>query len=127
MEKQCLPTRNPDTLKYVERKLADKGLHRLERHPVDGYGGIGKGPHKGGHGGKYTWEGPSDDVANELENDRYAAVDKNDPNYVDEEKEEDVDVDVDVKGLVVGEVPVAKEAAEGVARIDVDPRLLPNV
>lgn len=125
-EKIELNTRNKDTLKHIEKKLMDKGVQRMERHPVDGLGGIGKPPPKSGHGGKYTWEGPDNLVESELE-EVPPAIDEKDPNYVDEEEEEKVlkGEDSDVAGLVVGEVevPKASEAREGVARIEVDPRL----
>ncbi|KAK2655071.1 hypothetical protein Ddye_008123 [Dipteronia dyeriana] len=48
-----LKTHNIDTIKYIEKKLMDKGVRRMERHPADGIG-IGKPPPKSGHGGKYT-------------------------------------------------------------------------
>ncbi|KAK7244981.1 hypothetical protein RIF29_39810 [Crotalaria pallida] len=120
VEKTELNTHNIDTIKYVEKKLIDKGVQRMDRHPVDGIG-IGKPPPKSGHGGKFTWEGPADVVDNELMA-APAAIDEKDPNYVDEEEEEE-----DVKDVVVGEVDVAKVAGEqGVARVDVDPRLQVN-
>ncbi|KDP42762.1 hypothetical protein JCGZ_23702 [Jatropha curcas] len=121
VEKTELHTHNKDTIKYVEKKLMDKGVHRMDRHPVDGIGGIRKPPPKSGHGGKYTWEGPEDMAESELDA-APPAIDEKDPNYVDEEKEEKL-----LRGeegeLVVGEVEVAKEAKEGVARIEVDPHL----
>ncbi|KAK8477770.1 hypothetical protein V6N13_059811 [Hibiscus sabdariffa] len=55
------PSRNIDTIKYIERKLENKGVQRMERHPADGKG-IGQPPPKSCHGGKYTWEG-ADGVA----------------------------------------------------------------
>lgn len=121
VEKVELNTHNIDTIKYVEKKLMDKGVQRMDRHPADGVR-ISKPPPKGGRGGKYTWEGPADMAENELEA-APPALDENDPNYVDEEREEK-----DVGGLVVGQVDVAKvaEDKEGVARIDVDPRLNTN-
>lgn len=126
VEKIELNTHHKDTLKRIEKKLMDKGVQRMDRHPVDGLGGIGKPPPKSGHGGKYTWEGPDDLVESELE-EVPLAIDEKDPNYVDEEEEEKVlkGEDSDVAGLVVGEVEVPKvaEARDGVARIEVDPRL----
>lgn len=109
-------TRHPETVRYIERKLVDKGFHRFERHPVDGRGGIGAPPPKSGRGGKYTWEGPDGVIESELDP-APLAVDPNDPNYVPEEKVEEEEE------LVVGEVEVARapEAKEGVARIDVIP------
>ncbi|KAG2682868.1 hypothetical protein I3843_10G004600 [Carya illinoinensis] len=127
VEKTEANIRKIDTLKYIEKKLIDKGVQRMDRHPVDGMGGIAKTPPKSGHGGKYTWEGPSDLVEAELE-EVPPAIDEKDPNYVDEEVEERIlrAEDSDVAGLVVGrvEVPKAAEAREGVARIDVDPQLI---
>ena len=138
VEKVAVPeTRRPDTLRYVERKLCEKGLHRMERHPVHG----GYGPHKSGHGGKYTWEGP-DDLAHAELDPAPAAIDEGDPNYdggpaagevllgeapaaaaaaAAGEEEEESDQ------LVVGEVEVAKvaEARAGVSRIEVLPPLRP--
>lgn len=155
VEKVAVPeTRRPDTLRYVERKLCEKGLHRMERHPVHG----GHGPPKSGHGGKYTWEGPVDVVHAELDP-APAAIDEGDPNYerpgagageeeaegahqlptadgkeegpssgVAEEEEEEAEDSVDgLRGLVVGEVEVAKvaEARKGVSRIEILPPLQP--
>ncbi|MCD7468637.1 hypothetical protein HAX54_007022 [Datura stramonium] len=94
----------------------------------------GKTKSKSGRGGKFTWEGPRGAAEyNELDNDDDvpAAIDQNDPNYVDEEEEKRLlrgEVS-GVEGLVVGEVDVAKVVDEGgVARVDVvDPRLLENM
>ncbi|KAJ3703741.1 hypothetical protein LUZ61_007446 [Rhynchospora tenuis] len=118
-EKVPVPnTRHPETVRYIERKLVNKGLHRLDRHPVDGLGGIGVRPPKSGRGGKYTWEGPDGAIDSELDP-APLAVDPKDPNYVPEEKVEEEEE------LVVGEVEAAKapEAKEGVARIEVAPPL----
>jgi hypothetical protein len=81
-------THKIDTLKYQEKKLMDKGVHRMDRHPVDGLGGIGKPPPKSGHGGKFTWEGPDDLVKSELLG-VPPAIDEKDPNYVNEKEEEE--------------------------------------
>ncbi|XVE76041.1 hypothetical protein DITRI_Ditri12bG0141100 [Diplodiscus trichospermus] len=125
VERAAVPSRNIETIKYVERKLEDKGFQRMERHPASGIG-IGQPPPKSGHGGKYTWEGPGDMAENELEP-VPPAIDEKDPNYVDEEEEERI-----LRGekgeeaeLVVGVVEVAKAAEdrEGVARVEVDPHL----
>lgn len=122
VEKMELNTHNIDTIKYVEKKLMDKGVRRMDRHPVDGLGGIGKPPPKSGHGGKYTWEGPDDLAENELDA-APPAIDEKDPNYVDEELEEKIVKGEEGDGLVIGEVEVAKEAKEGVARVEIDPNL----
>lgn len=122
VEKMELNTHNIDTIKYVEKKLMDKGVQRMDRHPVDGLGGIGKPPPKSGHGGKYTWEGPDDLAENELDA-APPAIDEKDPNYVDEELEEKIVKGEEGDGLVIGEVEVAKEAKEGVARVEIDPNL----
>ncbi|XP_022747289.1 uncharacterized protein LOC111297023 [Durio zibethinus] len=128
IERTEVPSRNIDTIKYVERKLEDKGVQRMERHPANGIG-IGRPPPKSGHGGKYTWEGPNDLAGNELMP-VPPAVDKKDPNYVDEEEEERIlsGENSDVAGFVVGELEVAKAAEdrEGVARVEVDSRLKAN-
>ncbi|KAK3226723.1 hypothetical protein Dsin_006585 [Dipteronia sinensis] len=125
VEKMELKTHNIDTIKYIEKKLTDKGVQRMERHPAAGIG-IGKPSPKSGHGGKYTWEGPDDMATAELMA-APPAIDEKDPNYVDEETEEKImnGEKSDVAGLVVGEVEVAKAAEnrEGVARVDIDPRL----
>ncbi|KAF8396463.1 hypothetical protein HHK36_018086 [Tetracentron sinense] len=127
VEKAELDTHNIDTLKYIEKKLANKGVQRMERHPVDGLS-LAHGPHKSGHGGKYTWEGPGDFAETELCA-APPAIDERDPNYVNEEVEERIvkGEDSEVAGVVVGEVEVAKaaEAKEGVAvaGVEVDPRL----
>ncbi|KAH7861751.1 hypothetical protein Vadar_030350 [Vaccinium darrowii] len=126
IEKVELDVHKVDTLKHVQRKLVDKGVQRMERHPSDGSPYV-RPPPKSGHGGKYTWEGPAEEAENELDP-APVALDERDPNYVDEEAEEKVvkGEDEEVAGLVVGEVEVAKaaEAREGVARIEViDPHL----
>ncbi|KAK4432522.1 hypothetical protein Salat_1014400 [Sesamum alatum] len=123
---EVVGTHNIDTLKHVQKKLVDKGIQRQDRHPMDGLP-RGRQP-KSGHGGKYTWEGPADEAANELE-EAPAVLDENDPNFVDEEAEGRIlrgEVS-GVEGLVVGEVDVAKMAEEGVGRVDVDPKLQANV
>ncbi|KAL3839753.1 hypothetical protein ACJIZ3_024344 [Penstemon smallii] len=112
VEKVELKTRDVDTVKYVEKKLVDKGVGKMDRHPTDGLP-LKHDPKKG-HGGKFTWEGPGMDFE-----DAPAAIDDKDPNYVDEE---DV-APPEVSELVVGEVEVAKVAEEGVARVEVDPHL----
>ncbi|KAK7337178.1 hypothetical protein VNO77_17740 [Canavalia gladiata] len=119
VDKAELKTHNIDTIKYVEKKLVDKGVQRQERHPVDGIG-IGRPPPKCGHGGKFTWEGPADVVENELMA-APAAIDEKDPNYVDEEEENGEEAAEFVVGDV--EVPKVAEEREGVARVYVDPRL----
>ncbi|KAJ6694518.1 hypothetical protein OIU85_005222 [Salix viminalis] len=129
MEKAELKTHSTDTIKYVEKKLVDNGVLRMERHPVDGRkGGIGKPPPKSGHGGKFTWEGPYDEAEIELEAAAPPAIDEKDPNYVDEVMEEKIvkGEEKDVAGLVVGEIEVAKavEGRRGVARVEVDPSLV---
>ncbi|KHN18722.1 hypothetical protein glysoja_021473 [Glycine soja] len=97
VEKTELNTHNIHTIKYVEKKLINKGVQR----------------------GKFTWEGPASVEDNELMTEP-AAMDEGDPNYLDwEERGEET------SELVVGEVEVAKVAEEhdGVARVEVDPRL----
>ncbi|XP_023928355.1 uncharacterized protein LOC112039691 [Quercus suber] len=125
VEKTEVNTHKIDTLKYVEKKLMDKGVLRMDRHPADGIG-IGKPPPKSGHGGKYTWEGPDDIAESEL-SEVPPAIDEKDPNYVDEEEEEKIlkGEKSEVAGLVVGvvEVPKVVEEKKGVARIEVDPHL----
>lgn len=126
VEKTEVHTHNIDTLKHIEKKLIDKGVHRLDRHPRDGIP-IDK-QSKGGRGGKYTWDGPGGMVNDELDP-APAAVDVKDPNYVSEEEEERVAREVEgvvigeVEGVVIGEVEVAKVAEQGVGRVDVDPNL----
>lgn len=127
-EKVPIPdTRRLDTAKHFERKFEDKGLHRLERHPANAPArvGIGAPPPKSGRGGKFTWEGPGGIVGNELDP-VPAAIDRNDPNYVDPEEEQQQEQG-DGEEVVVGEVEVAKVAQlgrAGVARVDVAPPLL---
>ncbi|PKA47562.1 hypothetical protein AXF42_Ash014758 [Apostasia shenzhenica] len=75
--------RHPHTIRYVERKLVDKGVYRVERQPGDGLSLVGSPP-KSGHGGGFTWEGPTGEVESELEP-APPAIDPGDPNYVDEE------------------------------------------
>lgn len=127
VEKREVDSHNIDTIKYVEKKLIDKGVQRMERHPANGIG-IGRPPPKSGHGGKYTWEGPGELAESEL-SPVPPAIDKGGPNYVDEEAEERVvrGEDEEVKGIVVGEVevevPKAAQNGEGVARVLVHPPL----
>lgn len=115
-------TRRPDTARHLERKLEEQGLHRLEHHPANAPLGVGIGmpPPKSGRGGKYTWEGAGGLVEDQMGS-APAAIDRNDPNYEEEEEEADV-----TKDGVVGEVEVAKlaEHRDGVARLDVAPPLL---
>ncbi|KAH0449551.1 hypothetical protein IEQ34_020243 [Dendrobium chrysotoxum] len=100
--------RHPHTIRYIEKKLVDKGFHRMERHPGDGIS-LARGPPKSGHGGPFTWEGPDSEFEPEPDP---VAFDEADPDYVEEEE---------VKEMVVGEVEVAKvaEAKEGVSRIEI--------
>lgn len=125
VEKMEVEARGVDTLKYIERKLMDKGVRRMERHPADGLGGINRPPPKSGRGSKYTWEGLEDPAESKLAPSP-PAIDEKDPNYVDEEAEEKVTrgEDAEVAELVVGEVEVPKVREVGVARIDVDPHLM---
>ncbi|XP_010543478.1 PREDICTED: uncharacterized protein LOC104816380 [Tarenaya hassleriana] len=85
IERFELKTRNPETIKHMERKLMDQGVQRMERHPVDGIP-LKRPPPKSGHGGKFTWEGPGGVADYELYPDP-PAMDKGDPNYYDEEEE----------------------------------------
>ncbi|XP_030453723.1 uncharacterized protein LOC115675263 [Syzygium oleosum] len=127
VEKTEVDTHNVDTLRYVERKLMDKGVIRMERLPVDGIG-IGRLPLKSSCDGKYTWEGPNGTVEAELEP-APPAIDERDPNYVDEEAEGRIlrgEVS-DVAAYVAGEVEVPKAEEVGVAGIDVDPQLQVNL
>ncbi|KAK4348417.1 hypothetical protein RND71_031172 [Anisodus tanguticus] len=113
-------THNIESLKHIEKKLIDKGIHRKDRRPIDGIP-LNK-QSKSGHGGKFTWEGPRDVIDDDVP----AAIDENDPNYVDEEEEGKIlrgEVS-GVEGLVVGEVDVAKVVDEGVGRVDVVDRVL---
>ncbi|KAL1549353.1 hypothetical protein AAHA92_17468 [Salvia divinorum] len=105
LEKVELRTHDAETVKYMERKMADKGVGRMDRHPADGL--PLKHQPKKGHGGKHTWEGPQREF-------EAAAIDQKDPNYVEEEAADE---------MVVGEVETPKLAEEGVARLQVDPRL----
>ncbi|KAJ0249570.1 Plant/protein [Hirschfeldia incana] len=120
VDKFELKTRNPDTFKQVEKKLMEKGVQRMERHPSDGTQ-IKRPPPKSGHGGKYTWEGAGRMEDYEMQPDP-PAMDEGDPNY-DEEKIGGGGDDVVVE-VVKGELEVAKEAPGGVARVEVDPRLI---
>lgn len=131
VEKVEVHTHSVDTIKHIERKLVDTSVSRLERHPADGKGPLKKPPPKKGHGGKFTWEGPEPEPDTELKAE--PAIDEGDPNYVEEYEEEGrkgrrrrqvenkEDEEEEEKELIKGEVEVAKE---GVARIDVDPRLV---
>ncbi|KAG4913482.1 hypothetical protein AAZX31_19G175500 [Glycine max] len=121
VEKTELSTHNIDTIRYVEKKLINKGVQRQDRHPADGIG-ISRPPPKSGHGGKFTWEGPATVENSELMA-APAAMDEGDPNYVDWEENGE-----EASELVVGEVEVSKVAQEhdGLARVDVDPRLQVN-
>ncbi|KAI3951842.1 hypothetical protein MKX01_021580 [Papaver californicum] len=122
VEKTKVTTHNPDTLRYIEQKMRDKGVQRMDRHPIDGIG-LHKNP-KSGHGGRC----PCDLVDDELSMGRDVPtnIDEGDPNYVDEEIEEKImrgDSDVVnayMKGFVVSEVDVAKTANDahgGISRV----------
>ncbi|CAN7107439.1 unnamed protein product [Brassica rapa subsp. narinosa] len=122
VDKFELKTRNPETIKQVEKKLMEKGVQRMERHPADGIP-LKKQP-KSGHGGKYTWEGPDRVEDYEMQPDP-PAMDEGDPNYDEEQAKKNTGGGDDVAvELVKGEVEVAKEAPTGVARVEVDPRLI---
>ncbi|XP_016441028.1 uncharacterized protein LOC107766703 [Nicotiana tabacum] len=121
--KEKVDTKNVDKIKYIERKLTEKGVQRLERHPADGLP-LKHGPKKG-HGGKFTWEGPDKEAENEMEP-APPALDEKDPNYVDEIAEEKLMKEEEIGGVVVGKVEVAKVAEEGVARVEIDPNLKVN-
>uniref|UniRef100_A0A0D9XWW9 Uncharacterized protein n=1 Tax=Leersia perrieri TaxID=77586 RepID=A0A0D9XWW9_9ORYZ len=89
-EKLPVPeTRRPDTARHLERKLEEQGLHRLDRRPANGppAKGIGAPPPKSGRGGKFTWEGPDSIVDSQLDP-LPPAIDRNDPNYDEDEAEE---------------------------------------
>ncbi|EOY08101.1 Uncharacterized protein TCM_022422 [Theobroma cacao] len=127
VEKTEVPSRNIDTIKYVEKKLEDKGVQRMERHPANGIG-IGRPPPKSGHGGKYTWEGlmtwqrTSCWRCLQLSMRRTQTISMRRKNRgLRGEKS-------DVAGFVMGEVEVAKafEDREGVARVELDPHLKVN-
>lgn len=107
-----------ETLKHIEKKLTDKGVVRKDRRPADGIP-LNR-QHKSGHGGKFTWEGPTDLRTENYYDPAPAYIDEKDPNFVDEEAE-------GVAGFVVGEVEVPKLNEEGVGRVDVDPRLQSNL
>nr|DAD28694.1 TPA_asm: hypothetical protein HUJ06_030162 [Nelumbo nucifera] len=99
VEKAEVNTSNPETLKYIEKKLRDKGVQRMDRRPVDG-NALHHTPPKSGHGGKFTWEGSGDIADTEL-SPVPPAIDEGDPNYVDEEVEERIlkGEEPDVDGL----------------------------
>ncbi|CAA7060010.1 unnamed protein product [Microthlaspi erraticum] len=121
VDKFELKTRNPETIKQVERKLMGKGVQRMDRHSSDGIP-LKRPPSKSGHGGKYTWEGADRVEDYEMQPDP-PAMDEGDPNYDEDQTKKTLGDDVAVD-LVKGEVEVAKEAPAGVARIEVDPRLI---
>ncbi|KAL9238827.1 hypothetical protein vseg_013200 [Gypsophila vaccaria] len=124
VEKVEVATHNTETLKHIEKKLVDTGVHRLERHSADPRASVKKPAPKKGHGGKFTWEGPGAEAETELQAEAEEVLDKGDPNYVDDE-DDVVGDDEDVRDRVVGEVEAAKvaESREGVARLDLHPKL----
>ncbi|ESQ49068.1 hypothetical protein EUTSA_v10021699mg [Eutrema salsugineum] len=122
VEKFEVKTRNPETIKQVERKLMEKGVQRMDRHSSDGIP-LKRPPSKSGHGGKYTWEGPDRMEDYEMQPDP-PAMDEGDPNYDEEQTKKKIGDDDVAVALVRGEVEVAKEAPAGVARVEVDPRLI---
>ncbi|XP_047339444.1 uncharacterized protein LOC124942915 [Impatiens glandulifera] len=79
----------PETVKHVQKKLVDKGMKRMERHPTRDGLPVSLPPHKFGHGGKFTWEGPADEVTSQLDP-VPPAIDEKDPNYVDEGEDDQV-------------------------------------
>jgi hypothetical protein len=64
---------------------------RLDRRSAKGVSGN---PKKNGKGGQYTWNGPTDEASLD---DPPVALDRKDPNYVDEEEEEEVVAESDDK------------------------------
>lgn len=94
---------------YVHTRLVKMGVARLDRRPVRGVQGN---PKKEGHGGKFTWMGPTDEGYDDET--APAAIDEGDPNFVDA-SDEARDSD-----QVVAFADVAKMAGpQGVSRIDV--------
>ncbi|KAI5075046.1 hypothetical protein GOP47_0011007 [Adiantum capillus-veneris] len=111
-----LPSKNPaphslHQAEYQHMKQLKKGDQRLPRRPASGISGE---PKKQGHGGKFTWAGPTheDYIA---EDDYVQALDEHDPNFTDSNAEAH-----DAEG-VVGVVDVPKVAGgQGVARVEVN-------
>eukprot|EP00897_Mesotaenium_endlicherianum_P008124 jgi/Mesen1/733/ME000011S00067 len=61
---------------HTHRKNVQKGAERQERHSA---AGLKNDPKKGGSGGKYNWGAPGQ------EEDYVEVLDKNDPNYDEDE------------------------------------------
>ncbi|OAE29681.1 hypothetical protein AXG93_509s1330 [Marchantia polymorpha subsp. ruderalis] len=66
---------------YEHAKNVKKGSERLDRRSATAH----SGPKKSGHGGKFTWDGPTSQE--DYENDAVVVLDKKDPNYIDEDQE----------------------------------------
>ncbi|KAG6544570.1 hypothetical protein Mapa_013992 [Marchantia paleacea] len=88
---------------YEHTKNVKKGSERLDRRSATGHSGQ---PKKSGHGGKFTWDGPTsqEDYG---EDDAVVALDKKDPNYIDEDQE------AEDKKVAVNVVEVAKVTPVG--------------
>jgi hypothetical protein len=80
------------------------GTERSDRRSATGHSGAVK---KSGHGGKFTWDGPT--TEEDYAEPPPVALDSNDPNYVDPEEEEED------KRAAIGEVEVAKVANDAAA------------
>jgi len=79
-----LVERNPRSqssqVEHDHHSKVKHGQQRLDKRSAQGVNGQ---PKKSGQGGKFTWGGPLDDAALD---ESPAALDKNDPNYVDEDE-----------------------------------------
>jgi hypothetical protein len=87
---------------YARSLGVKKGFERLDRRSASGTRGDTK---KSGHGGKFTWDGPSSeeedyDVASP------PVTDRNDPNYVDEPVKEEEKKVVEEKEVGIAAAPV---------------------
>jgi hypothetical protein len=97
---------------YAHQHNLKKGIERLDRRSAHPNRGGAAGAKKHGHGGKFTVDGPytDEDYADHIP----AAMDENDPNFIDPEAEDQL-----VLEAAVPVVEVAKVEPTGVAAVHV--------
>ncbi|BBN06996.1 hypothetical protein MPTK1_4g00100 [Marchantia polymorpha subsp. ruderalis] len=90
---------------YEHTKNVKKGSERLDRRSAAGVHGQ---PKKSGHGGKFTWGGPTAQQESQ-DDDSVVALDEKDPNYDDEEEV----ASEDRKAAIAAGADIVVEAGDG--------------
>jgi hypothetical protein len=93
---------------YAHQYNLKKGIERLDRRSLNPNKAAVK---KHGHGGKYTVDGPYTEA--DYADDIPAAMDKNDPNYIDPTEEQVVEEE----GIPVVEVAKVEPTGVGVVHV----------